>query len=1055
MPNTLISIEDYAFYCCYNLADITIPFQVSEVGNYLFDGCINLKTINLPESLKDEETKFSSSSAKIIYYNVFWNVYYIDYIDSDNIFHLFASEQVRHKMNTTMNFATMKNYDLTDYYTGEPFDGIGITANRFIKAIKRPTITYTGDYIGEETIECGNDVTLPTPPEGYIYTFTVNGEEWDGTNITSDVTVTVKKIKLHTITFTGDYTDTITVPDGENAELPYNGYDYKYKFTVNGEEWDGTDITSDVTVTVKKVNVYHVYSYADSECDFYREVEENEDVELPEKGYNCRYVYMRDDEYEWDGKNVTSDIYLMIYKYDLVSSGKCGDNINYYLYDDGLLSIEGTGKMTNYSYSSSAPWRGRIKKVSISDGITSIGDYAFYSCTDLTSITIPDGVTSIGDNAFYDCDGLENIILPDSVTTIYSRAFESCSNLSDIKIPNAVTSIGDYAFRWCGKLTSIFIPANVATIGDCAFGSTEINVDAQNKNYSSLDGVLFNKDRSILVQYPTGRNDDNYIIPNGVVTIADEAFAGSSLCGIVMPNSVTTIYGYAFAYCSSLGSTYGDIQGIVMSDNIVRIGADAFKGTYAYNNDMQDGVLYIGDYCVASDLNTVSCIIKDGTKLIADDTFRKYQSPLTSITIPDSVKYIGSDAFSGTAITDITIPDSVTSIGDHAFDYCSKLSTVYFTGTESEWIKLVNYCNGHSYLRNATVVYISKYTFEANGGSAVSSVTKEITESPVTTCEGKTFLGWYDNAECSGTAITFPYSGEKTTLYAKWGAKVTFVGDLADEETVACGQDISLPTPPTGYTYSFTANGEKWDGTNVTENITVTVTKIPNKYTVTYVGDYAGTDVVNYSENATLPTPPEGYAYKFTVNGEPWDGTNITSEVTVTVTKLHDKCEIVDITDCYGIEVNSNMLTASTYFGSLNSNGISVSDGAAAKVYANSACSGNPITDINTTGSSTTTVYVVVTAESGRSVTYTAKLTRTPVTSLGKIEFTKATGEHITLRFKDPVPGNPKILVATSKDGTNYTYSEAEYDPEELLIQLSGLEGTNKLFRKSSGGLQR
>ena len=158
--------------------------------------------------------------------------------------------------------------------------------------------------------------------------------------------------------------------------------------------------------------------------------------------------------------------------YAAVVDGTCGDNLTWTLNTkDSILVIAGTGEMTNYIYSP-APWsdyKSYLKYVTLPDGLTSIGYYAFYDCESLTSITIPNSVTSIGGGAFSGCKGLTSITIPNSVTSIGHGAFEGCEGLTSITIPNSVTSIGVYAFFGCEGLTSITIPNSVTSIGDGAF----------------------------------------------------------------------------------------------------------------------------------------------------------------------------------------------------------------------------------------------------------------------------------------------------------------------------------------------------------------------------------------------------------------------------------------------------------------------------------------------------------------------------------------------------------------------------------------------------------
>ena len=133
----------------------------------------------------------------------------------------------------------------------------------------------------------------------------------------------------------------------------------------------------------------------------------------------------------------------------LEETGRCGKNVSY-TYDSstGEVVISGIGAMYNYNVFSSPFFKGSIKSVVIEDGVTSIGDEAFYYCTGLTSITIPDSVTSIGEEAFYGCTGLTSITIPDSVTSIGENTF-ACTGLTNVSIGNNVKYIGDQAFSWC------------------------------------------------------------------------------------------------------------------------------------------------------------------------------------------------------------------------------------------------------------------------------------------------------------------------------------------------------------------------------------------------------------------------------------------------------------------------------------------------------------------------------------------------------------------------------------------------------------------------------
>ena len=395
------------------------------------------------------------------------------------------------------------------------------------------------------------------------------------------------------------------------------------------------------------------------------------------------------------------------------------DGLTWTLDYDGKLTISGTGAMKDYDYNNNQSpvyMNSSVKKVVIEDGVTSIGNWAFYKCTSLTTITIPDSVTSIGDWAFYKCTSLTTITIPDSVTSIGEAAFRGCSSLTSITIPDSVTSIGDAAFSHCSNLKSITIPDSITSIGKYAFC-----------NCSSLTSIT---------------------IPNSVTSIGESALAGCvNLTSITIPKSVTSIGSGVFDGCNNLtvylesGSTLtsndlgvneskigsywvednltwkldadgtltisgtgamkdydynnnpspanqkkGSVKKVVIKDGVTSIGKDAFKNCSNLKSiTILDSVTSIGDFAFSDCSSLTSITIPDSVTSIGDFAFSGCSSltsitildSVTSITIPDSVTRIGDFAFSGcSSLTSITIPDSVTSIGDDAFSYCRSLTSI-------------------------------------------------------------------------------------------------------------------------------------------------------------------------------------------------------------------------------------------------------------------------------------------------------------------------------------------------------------------------------------------
>ncbi len=343
--------------------------------------------------------------------------------------------------------------------------------------------------------------------------------------------------------------------------------------------------------------------------------------------------------------------------------------------------------------------------------VTAIGDNAFRECDTLTSVTIPDSVTVIKEHAFDDCSNLTDVAIPGSVTSICDSAFRECDALTSVTLPDSILSIGAMAFYSCDAITSIDIPKSVTTIGDEAFGCcdllADITVVENNNTYSSENGILYNKDKTALIQYPIAKARQSFTIPNTVKTIgyssfynssklksiwlpnnlesiADRAFCGcSSLTGITIPNGVTAIGNEAFASCSKLLT-------VAIPDSVTSIGNDAFKPckslisiTVGDNNEYyasDNGVLYDKKQkallLYPSANNNNSYVIPDGVMTIGKMAFYSCKS-LTDVTIPDSVTSIGNNAFAAcSALTSITIPDSVTSIGNNALDKCKSLTSI-------------------------------------------------------------------------------------------------------------------------------------------------------------------------------------------------------------------------------------------------------------------------------------------------------------------------------------------------------------------------------------------
>ena len=379
----------------------------------------------------------------------------------------------------------------------------------------------------------------------------------------------------------------------------------------------------------------------------------------------------------------------------VVISGRCGDSITWTLYDSGNLTLSGSGEMWNYGYGTSPFKDYGIRKVTIGDGITSIGDNAFHGCSGLTELTLPNSITSIGWYAFGGCSGLTELTLPNSLVSIGTCAFFGCSGLTELTLPNSVTSIGESAFKVCSGLTELTLPSSVTSIGWNAFegctGLTELTLPNSitsigNSAFKGCSGLtkltLPNSVTSIgdyVLKGCSGLTE--LTLPSSVTSIGESAFEGcSGLTELTLPNSVTSIGERAFQYCSGLTK-------LTLSNSLTEIGDIAFEGCRGLTElILPSSVTSIGRYafsrCTGLEKITVESgnsryDSRDNCNSIIDTETNTLIVGCKNSIIPNSVRSIGYYAFRGCrGLTELILPNSVRSIGYYAFLGCSGLAKI-------------------------------------------------------------------------------------------------------------------------------------------------------------------------------------------------------------------------------------------------------------------------------------------------------------------------------------------------------------------------------------------
>ena len=463
-----------------------------------------------------------------------------------------------------------------------------------------------------------------------------------------------------------------------------------------------------------------------------------------------------------------------------------------------------------------------LKSFSVPDKVTKIGIFAFYQCTSLESVTFGENsrLDRIENGAFIYCESLKEFVAPQSLTHIGGQALAHCSSLTSVEFgaDSKLAEIEDRAFENCDGLTEIYLPASVSVLGKKLFMRSDnikvINVDEANTAYTSVDGVLYDKAQTVLLEYPHKKTDSDYTVPDGVHTINTAVFSGNEyLVNVSLPDSIKTIGESAFEACPNLETVtssknikleaLGDfafrdctrLVSVCLGSSLKTIGTRAFYNCYNLENiglgednklesigdsafsdcrklkeiHLPDSLTHIGQWAFNCCKSLTEINIPSQLESISFAVFYGCSNLTGDIVIPDGITQINGYAFRGCSkITSLTVPASVTIIGSESFVGCYRLKSINFA--ENSQLKTINngafnYCTSLVEITlPETVTHIGSTVFadcEKLENISIPDTVERIGNSAFTnTAHFKNEANWYSNAYYVGNHLIYAYSNK-------------------------------------------------------------------------------------------------------------------------------------------------------------------------------------------------------------------------------------------------------------------------------------------------------
>ena len=684
VPGGVTTIEEFAFRSCSGLEEVTLADSVTDIENSAFEDCSALTAITIGSGMKHirHYAFYNCNRLSDVYYTASKAQWSKISIDAENdpltaaTLHC-AATTATGKCGDNVNYTwdmeaetvvisgTGDMYDYNDTDNKSPFYYYG-----FIKTVTVESgVTSIGDYAF-----CGcadlESVALADSVEKIGKDAFELCKKLTGVTFGSGVrNIGKEAFKLCTAL------ESIEIPEGVTV-IPERIF-----------EFCDTLKTISLPLTVSDI-AFRAFYYCNALAD----------------------VYYAGSKVDWKAINIESSNYpltaaLRHYAINDVS-GTCGANVNWsFDFETNILIISGAGAMDNFT-STSMPWyefKDEIKTVIVENGVTTIGENAFWNCRTIERVTLGNTVQSIGKYAFGGCESLESVNLPDSLTSIGGQAFGGCESLESIAIPSGVTSLATSTFASCTALKTITLPTTLTKIGAAAFsrcfGLQTVGYAGTQEDWNAVE-ILDSNDPLLAVKPQTGDVIRTGMCGENVSYILNET------TGLLTISGTGAMNDYAMLENASPFNNNQKIKEIVIESGVTAIGDDAFTQlTKLEKVSLPSTVTSLGTGAFAFCSKLADINIPESVQSIGKEAFSGCQA-LTSFTVPKGVTTIEKSTFwYCDHLQSVTLPKSLERVADNAFVYCTALTNVFYEGSETEWSAVELSTTGNDPLLGATIHY--------------------------------------------------------------------------------------------------------------------------------------------------------------------------------------------------------------------------------------------------------------------------------------------------------------------------------------------------------------